>query len=236
MVVNANALKRSAFGFVVAALLVAAALLTVRQNGAQSFQVALQITAPADGAVFHRGDTVTVVVTTTSGTGYQGVLLNTGPGLMLTQGLGLLNPSGPPYRFSFTIPNNAVIGMHFVNAVAGTRGQQPVRSPNIHIDVEPSAAVASIKVQPSSVSLGPNAGDHERLKVYGTFADGSVVDITQSTQITYTSSDPSIATVSNTGLVTASNSSNRGTTAVVVHFGTLNTGVSVSNKKIPPSP
>jgi hypothetical protein len=233
---NANALRRLEARFVVAALLVAALTLIVRQNGAQSFQLGLQITSPTDGAVFHRGDTVTVIVTTTSGAGYQTVQLNTGPGLMLTQGLGLLNPSGPPYQFPFTIPNNAVIGMHFVNAVAGTRGQQPVRSPDIHIDVEPSAAVASIKVQPSSVSLGPKAGDHERLKVYGTFADGSVVDITQSTQITYTSIDPSIAAVNNTGLVTAANSSNRGTTSVVVHFGTLNTGVSVSNKKIPPSP
>jgi uncharacterized protein YjdB len=140
---------------------------------------------------------VTVVVKTTSGAGYQTVQLNTGPGLRLTQGLAVVNPNGPPYQFSFTIPSNAVIGMHFVNALAGTRGQQPVCSPDIHIDVEPSAAVASIKVQPCSVSLGPKVGDHERLKVFGTFADGSVADITQSTQVTFTSSDPSIATVSN---------------------------------------
>jgi uncharacterized protein YjdB len=231
-----NVLKRLEFALVVAALFVAAPLLTLRQSGAQSFQVALQITSPTDGAVFHRGDTVTVVVTTTSGAGYQTVQLNTGPGLMLTQALGLLNPSGPPYQFSFTIPNNAVIGTHFVNAIAGTRGQQPVRSPDIHIDVEPSGAVASIKVQPSSISLGPKVGDHERLRTYATLGDGSVVDITQSTQITYTSSDPSIATVSDTGLVTAATSSNRGTTTVVVHFGTLNAGVSVSKRKIPRSP
>lgn len=233
---NANASKSLEFGFVVAALFAVVLTLTVRQNGAHSFfQVALQITSPADGAVFHRGDTVTVVVTPTSGTGYQAVVLNTDPDLMINKGLGLINPAGPPYQFSFTIPNNAVIGLHFVNAIAGTRGQRPVSSHNIHIDVEPSATITSMKIQPSSISLGPR-GDHERLRVYGTFADGSVADITQSTQITYKSSDPSIATVNSMGLVTAANSSNRGTTTVVVHFGTLNTGVSVSNKKIPPSP
>jgi hypothetical protein len=56
------------------------------------------------------------------------------------------------------------------------------------------------------------------LAVTGLFTDGALVDITESTRITYRSQDPSVATVGSDGRVTAIGPGSSGTTKVVIGY------------------
>jgi len=77
---------------------------------------------------------------------------------------------------------------------------QAVDSPFINLDVEPGGPCAKIVVQPNHIEL--EAVDLPyRLQVSCTFADGTFMDITHSTQIQYTSFNTSVATVDQNGLV-----------------------------------
>lgn len=71
----------------------------------------------------------------------------------------------------------------------------------ISIDIERPYRPTSLKIEPISVNL--DVGQRIPLQVIGTYADGSSVRLTHSTQTTFVSKSPGIATVTEYGLVTA---------------------------------
>jgi len=213
----------------VVATVIAVAMLVIGTGNsrAQGFPILLQITSPPDGTIVNPGQTINVVVTPTSGDTFNAVLL-TGD-LPIDQTL-----ATPPYKFSITIPPKATIGKHFLNATGGRSGQQPGTSHPLDLDVEPSVAISKIRVEPATISFR-RAGDRIPLTIWGTFADGSKMNITKSSRTMYSAGDPSVAMVNSTGLVTAANRASRGYAVIVIKYGNQTVSVSVSTTEIPPS-
>ena len=211
-----------------AAIVVFAMLVIGAGNSrAQGFPVLLQITSPASGTVVNPGQTVTVIVTATSGDTFTGVVL-TGDLQLQMQVL-----TTPPYQFSITIPAKITAGKHYLNAIGGRSGQQSGKSQRLDLDVEPSAQISGISAKPAIMQFD-SAGDKLPLRVWGTFSDGSGMDITKSSGTTYSSGDPTAVTVSSTGIVTAVGPGKYGVSPVVVRYGDQSCAVQVSTRRVPP--
>jgi plastocyanin len=86
------------------------------------------------------------------------------------------------------------------------------------ITVLPATTLSSIAVSPQNPSIA--AGTTEQLTALGTFSDGSTQDLTS--QVTWSSSSPSVATISNTaGQQGLASGINPGTSSITAAFGTV---------------
>lgn len=182
----------------------------------------LTITSPSDGTVTAPGDTLPVEVTAASGVTMDVV------GLTMAD-VGLFSPlSTSPYVFQVPIPSN-IIGPRKVTALGKTSDGTPISSYPITVDIETSAAIMGLSVSPRKMYF-QYAGQQLPLDVTGTFSGGGQLDITRSSKITYTSQDPSVATVSPTGEVTATGVGSTGSTVIMVTYDGQSVGIPVSVK------
>lgn len=177
---------------IVFALSFAAALCVVAPARAQS---SIQIVSPAPGTVVSPGSTLTVTVNTT-GT-YQAMWIAGPDPLNFSQVLTV-----PPYTFSLPIPARTPAKTYVLTAVGVAGPNQGDESPSITIDIEPPDAPGNITVQPEILVL-TYPGEVASLLVRGDFAASAGINITYSTQTTYSSDSPSVATVDRYGRVTA---------------------------------
>ena len=127
--------------------------------------------------------------------------------------------TSPPYQFSFTVPSTITPGLDTVGAM-GTTASGPIFAVT-SIDLERSDSPQTIAVDHSQVELPING--QIPIAVFGTYADGSVVNLSQSTQTSYSSQNPSVATVSAYGVVTGIAP---GSTQIIVD-GSITVGVIV---------
>lgn len=157
----------------------------------------IQITAPASGTVVAPGATVSVSVSLGSGANVsQMIILGENP-------IGLSNPlTAAPFQFSIAIPISINAGSYNLTADATGPQGQDLQSAPIAIDVEPSVGITSVQVQPGIIRFR-FVGDSLPVTALGTLATGGQMDLTNSTLISYTSSSTAVATVSQTGVVTA---------------------------------
>jgi len=157
-------------------------------------QPALQITEPPAGTVINPGQTVVVTVSASGGPfSSVGIVV---PGYVY--GSDILD--SPPYQFSFTMPVSGITpGLDTIAALGNT--PSGLVSTYILIDVERPDSPQSVATSTSQIELP--IGGTLPIGVYGTYGDGSIVDLSKSTQTTYTSQNAGIATVTATGLVTA---------------------------------
>lgn len=173
-------------------LLVSASTFARPQN-----QPALQITSPANGSTVSSGQTLSVTVTSPAGLSFQQVAL-------IGAGIGF-NVSGTsmPAQFSIPIPPDADSGLITISADGLTQSGQSVTSAPIQIDIERPDLPASLSTfQSSSVGL-ETLGETDRLIVLARFVDGSTVDVTHSTLVSYGTSNAAVAAVDESGMVTA---------------------------------
>jgi Big-like domain-containing protein len=113
---------------------------------APGFPVLLQITSPADGTVVHLGQTITVAVTPTSGNTFTRVMLM-GDQPFAT----ILSQGGPPYQFSFTVPQTIDDARKYrIHAIGARQGQQPAISPDGILDVEPAFPITKMWLPPNT--------------------------------------------------------------------------------------
>lgn len=192
-------------------------------------QPLLQITSPADGTVVHPGDSVSVVVTPAAGVTFQEVAIFPHDPLVSGQVL-----TSPPYDFTVQVPSTTPPGKYGLVAMGATTQDQTAYSPGIFLDVEPSAAISSIKVYPASIVMD-HVGEGIPLAVTGIFADGTSADITRSTGISYSSSDPTVATVDSYGVVRAVGTGCAecvGVAMIYVRYGGKFTAVQVSTSAL----
>ena len=154
----------------------------------------LQIRSPRNGTVVKPGETVTVEVSSSISYAHV-VVAGTGP-IGYSQGL-----TAPPFVFSIRIPVDITPGQYQITAGGVAQSGQLDSSEPISIDVERPDKPISLKLQPLHLHL--SVGDKIALSVWGTYTDGSVVNLRRSSQITYMSESPSIATVTKDGWVTA---------------------------------
>jgi hypothetical protein len=90
-------------------------------------------------------------------------------------------------------------------AIAGVPGGAPVYSKSVILDLERPDPPVSIKVQESSLYFN-HFGETNTLLVWGTYSDGSVLNITHSSLTTYavlTDTHPVPVTITAAGQVTS---------------------------------
>lgn len=176
-------------------------------------QSAVQITSPAPGAVLSPGQTVVVGVSVSGGP-------FTSVGIVAP---GYMNDSlvlqSPPYEFSFTVPSQVTPGPTVIGAMGFTASGFAIGQ--ISVDIERPDSPQSITIDHSQIELP--IGAQLPVSVTGYFADGSIVDLSQSAQTTYRSQNPGVATVSADGVVIGVAA---GSTQVIVD-GNISVGVTV---------
>jgi hypothetical protein len=154
----------------------------------------LAITSPASGAVFSPGQTIDVTVSVTNG---QVLAVQVG-----AQDIGFTAyQTATPYSFTLTVPSQT-IGPKNLFAVGLIANETVIPSPLISIDVEPSSQPTGIFFQQDLVTFGYE-GQQRRIGLTATLGDGSTLDISQSTQLSFSSNNPSVVSVNPSGAMTA---------------------------------
>ena len=181
-------------------------------TSAYAQQPLLQITSPANNSVATEGTTLTITVSADPSVQVVGVI-GQNP-LPDVQGTSSAN------QFTLTIPTTIPPGLYNLTAV-GTNSTGDVESAPVVIDVEWPYYPTAITTNPPVLALDL-IGDQMPIRVQGTFnnpgANGvTTLDITNSTQITYSSNNPQVATVNGAGMITAVGA---GQTAILVTAGT----------------
>ncbi|HTU47120.1 MAG TPA: Ig-like domain-containing protein, partial [Bryobacteraceae bacterium] len=107
------------------------------------------------------------------------------------------------YRSSLKIPNNISPGKHTLTVMAqkNVPGARPVFTMPVTIDIERFDRLLSLSITPETINM--QVGDQSALTVDGVYADGSMINLSNSTQTSFVSESPNIATVTHDGLVTA---------------------------------
>lgn len=167
-------------------------LVCVAGSGRSFGQANLQITSPASGTVVYRGQQVTVAFQ--ADPSVSNIALSGGfPG-------GWVSTTSSPGTFVLTIPSTLPIDTYQLGLV-GTVSGQPVFSSLVSVVVDTPLSISSVSVSPKTLTLsGP--GEIGRLMLTGILSDSSSTLVTHSPQISYSSSNPSMATVDATGAVT----------------------------------
>lgn len=184
---------RRTFGICMFGASLALAALALPQS-----QPSLQISSPSNGALVIAGQTLSVTVTSPAGLSFQMVAVN-GPDPV---GFNAASTSVPA-QFSIGIPSDADVGPCTLTANGVTQsGQQAVSAP-VQIDIERSDLPAALSTLDSSSVVLEAMGEQVHSTVLAHFADGSIVNVTRSTLVSFASSDTAVATVDSSGAITA---------------------------------
>jgi hypothetical protein len=187
----------------------------------------LQIKNPAPGTVFNPGQTVVVYVEPSGGP-FKSVSI-IAPGYI--NGLAAL--TSPPYQFSFTVPpipsKGIGPGINTISVMGTTTAAAGPVFAAVPIAIERADSPQSIAIDRSAFEL--SVGEELPIGVYGKYSDASTLRITESTQTTYTSQDPSIAAVVTTDGVVRGVAP--GSTTIVVRHQGLQRIVTVTVSRNP---
>jgi len=180
---------------VFSALLAALAVAHVSEAGQPP--ALLAISSPSDGANVRPGQTLSVTVTSPANARFEGVaVVGEGP-----IGISTTLATGVPGQFTLDVPADIACRRYIVTADGTTAAGQDV-STSVTIDVERSDMPTSIRAAHPSIGFEA-PGASVPIRILGSFTDGKVLDVTRSTNVVYESSDPTVATVSSSGEVTA---------------------------------
>lgn len=190
-------------------------------------QPALQITSPSDGSVVTPGQTISVSVTSPANISFKQVFV-IGERPLPTSTIA----NSVPASFSILIPQKTRPGKYVLTAWGTTTANQVQPSAAVTVDVERADLPTSLTANKTRISF-ESQGERLPLRISGAFADGSVVDLTVSSNLVYTSSNTSVATVDNNGVVTGIAA---GTASITATYGqgTQSVHVSVSVTVPPP--
>jgi hypothetical protein len=168
-------------------------------------QAVLHITSPTNGAIVNPGQTMVVDVSASGAVLAAARITAQDP---IKSGQVLI---APPYQFSITIPTKIRPGPYTLVAEGSSVGSAVPSSDPVSIDVERIDTPQSIAAG-SVLELA--IGEHSPVRVDGTYTDGSVVDLSRSTQTTYDTDPAGIVSVTSEGLVTGLAG---GSTTIVIH-------------------
>lgn len=177
---------------VLLACVIAALIFSAQESSAQ-----LQITSPTEGTIVNPGQTLSVTVTSS------GNAIFTNVGVIGQNPIGLSDvATSLPAQFSLAIPADIALRSYMLTAMGTTSSGQSVHSETILVDVERLDLPTSLAALLSSFSF-QSLGEQVPIILTAKFSDGSVLDITESSYVTYASSDTTVATVNRHGMVTA---------------------------------
>jgi hypothetical protein len=139
----------------------------------------------------------------------------------------------PPYQLSLPIPQKIAAGKYSIFAFGARAGQNAGTSDPIHLDVEPSLPVTSIRLDSKAITF-KHAGDKISVSVWATFSDGSTMDITHSSGITYKTGNSTIATVDKSEWITAVGHGSMSATPMIATYEGQTAVLQISTTYLPP--
>jgi hypothetical protein len=158
--------------------------------------VLLEITSPANGAIVEPGQRLVVTVNSQTIRDAEFAVLSP------LGASGLI--SSLPGRAVIEIAKNAACRRQTLTAMGTARGGQLIISNPIEIDVErPDTPTAISEINHWSQLEFTERGAEIPISIIATFADGAVLDVAESSHVTYSSSNPRVAAVSDFGMITA---------------------------------
>lgn len=161
-------------------------------------QALLQITSPASGMIFKQGQTI--IVTYTADPSVTNIALEA------SFNGGFVGQPSTAGTFALPVPATTPIEEYQITVI-GVAGGQPVQSAPVSIIVDTPLSIVSVTTTPGTLQFD-NVEDTLPLMVTGTLSDGSTATVTDSPQLTYTSTNTKVATVDYRGNVTAAGSGN----------------------------
>jgi hypothetical protein len=189
----------------------------------------LRIDSPRDGAVVASGETLQVAVSSPNRTRFVlGITV-----VMTTDSIDNQEATSLPAHFAIKIPKSIKAGLYSVSAVTGLAGRAggdgELVLAVIEVDIERREMPRAI--WPSrggpripQVYFGKK-GETRDIELLGDFGDGDFVDVTESSRVTFESSDTAVATVDKSGIITAVGA---GHAAVVAWYGPRDRGIKAS--------
>jgi len=189
----------------------------------------LRIDSPRDGAVVAPGDTLQVTVSSPNRTRFIDIVIIMEDPFDTAD----LGATSLPAHFAIKIPKDISPGSYTVSAMAGLAGRAGE-------DGEMVVAVIEIDVErremPRAIRLGrvgstppqlnfEKKGQTRDIELFGDFGDSDFVDLTESSRVTFESSDAAVATVDTSGTITAVGP---GRAAVVAWYGPRDRGIKAS--------
>jgi hypothetical protein len=170
----------------------------------------LRIDSPRDGAVVAPGETMQVRVSSPDRTRFDGITIVMEDSFDTPD----QEATSLPARFAIKIPEDTNPGSYSVS-VLGDRANGEQVLAVIEIDVERRDMPRALTPRLPHFYLD-RAGQKGRIELVADFGKGHVLDVTNSSKITYESSDTAVATVDASGTITAVG---RGSTSVLVRYG-----------------
>jgi hypothetical protein len=149
----------------------------------------LQITSPVDHAIFNPGQVIPITVASPAGLSFKAV------GVVGETILGLSNiATFVPAKFSLTIPKNPASGEYAITADGITSTGQSFSSKPVLVDVEYAGPALGLSTSLPGIFFLAK-GERANVSFVATFDVGVEADVTESTMISYVSSDTNVATV-----------------------------------------
>lgn len=195
---------------------------------AQQRQLGLQITSPSDNTVVNPGQPVSITVVSVDNLSIQRVFVTGQIPIGSTT-----TATSIPAQLSLTIPQQIALGRYLLTAWGATTGGQLINSAPVTVDVERSDLPTRLSsLRGSSIMFASQAG-REPIKVLATFSDGTQVNVTESSNLTFSSSNTDVATVDAHGIVKPIS---QGTATVTATYAQGNQSVKVSISVTVPKP
>ena len=180
-----------------------------------AFSQSLQITAPSDGIIVNPGESVAITVSASGTFSSVGVIAANPMGASQTL-------SSAPFQFTLQIPTAIKPGPYSLSAAGTLSSGSPVFSSPITLQVERADAPVSLSIQPPLLHFF-TIGTTGRVRVLGSFADGTTTDLTNSSLTSYSSGGN--ATPGSYGVVTATQCCGD---TLQVTYGSLSASISVT--------
>lgn len=156
----------------------------------------LQIASPTDGAVVSPGQTISVTVTSPASGAFSHVAV-------IGEATGFSSiATSLPAQFSLSIPTDISCRRYSLTAVGITASGQEISSQDVVIDVERSDPPTSLSTLMPEVVFD-NLGEQFPIKILASFSDGRSFDVTESSRLSFDSSNSKVAIVAAGGMVTA---------------------------------
>ncbi len=172
----------------------------LRSDGANLAAAAdpkVNLISPAAGAIFAPGDTINIVVELTPPLTVANTVGATLAGLTHVSAAWT---TGLRFSATFVVPPAITGPLTITPDFTDTSGNYFAGTPVV-VGIKPAGTPESIALQRHDFLLTPGASS-QQLYLNGTYADGSVLDLTSSlTGTTYTTTNPSVVTVSSDGLM-----------------------------------
>ena len=181
----------------------------------------LRIDSPRDGAVVASGETLQVTVSSPARTRFFVI------GIVMEDPIDSADQEATslPAHFAIKIPKNIKSGLYTVSAVAGRAGRDgELVVAVIEVDIERREMPRALEPRLSQFYF-EKKGQTGDIELVGDFGDSDFVDVTESSRVTFESSDAAVATVDKSGTVTAVGP---GRAAVVAWYGPRDRGIKAS--------